>query len=161
MNEHSRDETKSQESETQRRDTEKQGKKQAVSSRATDYIRAGVKLGDIPQEELLDMASRLGNSNFLELISPQSRIDSAGRIPEPTASNEHKAPNRIKTSPPQLTVPLSSTPRQSPLKPFPASRFIDRAESGAGRYQLSLPGESGHSTPGSTMEGAANGSISH
>ena len=161
MNEHSRDETRSQEPETQRRDTKTKGKKHAAPSRAADYIRAGAKYGDIPHDELLDIASRIGNSNFLELISTQSGIDSAGQLPEPTASIGHKAPYRIKTSPPQLTAPLSPTPPLAPLKPFPASRLTDRAESGSDSYPLSLPDGSGHSAAGTAVEGAANGPISH
>ena len=157
MNEHSRDETKSQEPEAQRRDKETHVKKKAASSRAADYIRAGVKYSDIPHDELLDMAARIGNSNFLELVSPQSGIDTAGQIPEPAELNEHEAQYRIKTNPPRLTAPLSSIIQRSPLKPFPVNRLIDRADS----YPLSLTGESGHSAPGAVMEGAANGSISH
>ena len=146
MIEHSRDEARSQESEPGIPSLKVQNRDFATLPKCTDYLKAGVPPEYIPPEELIDMASRIGNSSFLELIATKSSIDEAA-VPKPSEHKGHGASNRITADP----VVLTETPRrfspEKPLRAFPVEKMLERSGNANGN-SLPLP------------EGLTNGAIS-
>ena len=136
MDEHARGETKPQATEPERRGPEVRDTKRDALSRSVSLLNAGIRLMDIPAEELLGLASRIGNSNLLELLTPRSGIGAAGPIPEPSASDVHKAPNRITAGPIELTAPFEATGSGTMLRSFPVNRLVSRADNGAGGFPM-------------------------
>ena len=149
MNEHSRDDAKTQESESiLHHSVKSQSRSFAALPRYTDYLKAGVPPGLMPQRELIDMASRLGNSNFLELITKKSSIDAVS-VPIPLETIRNTASNRITTGPISLTEPLRSFSPEKPNRAFSVESLRDRSEyAGSQASPLQVP------------EGRSNGTIS-
>ncbi|MDR0491502.1 MAG: hypothetical protein LBH28_09705 [Oscillospiraceae bacterium] len=130
MNEHTRDEAKTQEPKPVDRAAEPAKHRSAVLSKGVSLLRAGVQLRDIPPSELLEIASRIGNSNFLDLLSTHSSIEAAGDVPGLSAVNKQKASNQIKAGSIQLAEPSLSAGSGVALKPFNIGNLMDSSEFG-------------------------------
>ena len=147
MNERVRDETRTQEPEAERHSTQARKPGRPAFARGAELLKAGIRLRDIPPKDLLEISSRIGNSNFLELLDQQSGIDAAGPVPSPLAPGSHREPTRIRASPVQTVEPMIPAVSPVSMEPFPVSCLRERGVYGADSTPL-------------IMEGAAGGAIS-
>ena len=167
MNEHTREDAKTQESTPENRDTGIRDKWQDAYSRGADYLRAGVQLMDVPPEALLKMATRIGNSNMLELLSSswQDNPETVSEFPDPSlpdpsapdpsAPDTNKEANRITTSPLFMVETPLSLGMGTAQKPFPVNRLRIRAETDTRLQMQEIAGVSQ-----TNLEGVANGASS-
>ena len=153
MSENSRDAAKTQESIPEYRSADFQKPEQSTVSSAFDYLKAGVRLQDMPPEELLRIASRIGNSSFLELLSSSSQINqreiaTTDRIPEPsmpdtnqdTIQDTSQKSNRISAIPMHMAQLPMSKDTATATSPFPIARLNSWAENSIAQTMPILDG---------------------
>ena len=160
MNEHTREDAKTQEAPSEQRGVEMRETEKAAFSRSVEFLKAGARINDLPPEALLRIAARIGNSNLLELLSASSRnsFEAVGTVPDPSAPRTNEEPNQVATTPLYLTEPLLSADMGITTRPFPISSLRNRAEGDTGRMAQVFG--AGEHQSAAMQEGMANGAIS-